>query len=123
MTLERSARATGATGQQRLAAGALLAGCWALCTPAGADTVGSGASDSGALQEVVVTAEKRESTVQKTPISITAISGTELQAEGVSDMMSVAQQVPGISFKTSGPGQTEFEIRGLTSTGGESPTV
>jgi outer membrane receptor protein involved in Fe transport len=28
-----------------------------------------------------------------------------------------------VSFKTSGPGQTEFEIRGLTSTGGESPTV
>jgi hypothetical protein len=32
-------------------------------------------------------------------------------------------QVPGVSFKTSGPGQTEFEMRGLTSTGGESPTV
>jgi iron complex outermembrane receptor protein len=75
------------------------------------------------LQEIVVTAEKRESTVQKTPISITAISGADLQAEGLSDMASVAQQVPGISFKTSGPGQTEFEMRGLTSTGGESPTV
>jgi iron complex outermembrane recepter protein len=75
------------------------------------------------LQEIVVTAEKRESTVQKTPISITAISGSDLQAQGLSDMQSVAQQVPGVSFKTSGPGQTEFEIRGLTSTGGESPTV
>jgi iron complex outermembrane recepter protein len=75
------------------------------------------------LQEIVVTAEKRESTVQKTPISITAISGADLQAQGLSDMTSVAQQVPGVSFKTSGPGQTEFEIRGLTSTGGESPTV
>ena len=38
-------------------------------------------------------------------------------------MTAVAQQVPGVSFKTSGPGQTEFEMRGLTSTGGESPTV
>jgi iron complex outermembrane receptor protein len=75
------------------------------------------------LQEIVVTAEKRESTVQKTPISITAISGSDLQAQGLSDMASVAQQVPGVSFKTSGPGQTEFEMRGLTSTGGESPTV
>ena len=71
----------------------------------------------------MVTAEKRESTVQKTAISITAISGAELQAQGISDLLSVAQQVPGISFKTSGPGQTEFEMRGLTSTGGESPTV
>src|ERR1700719_543537 len=75
------------------------------------------------LQEIVVTAEKRDSTVQKTPISITAISGSDLQAQGLSDLQSVAQQVPGVSFKTSGPGQTEFEMRGLTSTGGESPTV
>jgi len=81
------------------------------------------APPSEELQEIVVTAEKRESTVQKTPISITAISGADLQAQGLSDMASVAQQVPGVSFKTSGPGQTEFEMRGLTSTGGESPTV
>jgi iron complex outermembrane receptor protein len=81
------------------------------------------APPSQELQEIVVTAEKRESTVQKTPISMTAISGSDLQAQGLSDMTSVAQQVPGVSFKTSGPGQTEFEMRGLTSTGGESPTV
>jgi len=54
--------------------------------------------------------------VQKTPISVTAIEGTVLQAAGVTDMLTLAQQVPGISFKTSGPGQTEFEMRGLTST-------
>src|ERR1700736_3130159 len=81
------------------------------------------AQPSPELEEIVVTAEKRESTVQKTPISITAISGVDLQAQGVSDLLTVAQQVPGLSFKTSGPGQTEFEMRGLTSTGGESPTV
>src|SRR5579862_5562341 len=98
----------------------LGANAWA--DPAPAETAAGAAADE-ALQEIVVTAEKRESTVQKTPISITAISGAELQAQGISDMLSVAQQVPGISFKTSGPGQTEFEMRGLTSTGGESPTV
>src|ERR1700685_1786165 len=81
------------------------------------------APPSEELTEIVVTAKKRESTVQKTPISITAISGVDLQAQGLSDMTAVAQQVPGVSFKTSGPGQTEFEMRGLTSTGGESPTV
>jgi iron complex outermembrane receptor protein len=78
---------------------------------------------SSELEEVVVTAEKRESTVQKTPISITVFSGPELQAQGISDLTAVAQETPGVSFKTSGPGQTEFEMRGLTSTGGESPTV
>jgi iron complex outermembrane recepter protein len=94
------------------------------CCAAFASTVwAQSVPPSQELQEIVVTAEKRESTVQKTPISITAITGAELQAQGLSDMASVAQQVPGVSFKTSGPGQTEFEMRGLTSTGGESPTV
>jgi len=103
-------------GRQALAA---LGCCTALSGMVWAEL----APPSQDLQEIVVTAEKRESTVQKTPISMTAISGTDLQAQGLSDMTSVAQQVPGISFKTSGPGQTEFEMRGLTSTGGESPTV
>jgi iron complex outermembrane receptor protein len=98
-------------------AGALNGVAW--CAEAGPE---SGAA-VGTLEEVVVTAEKRESTVQKTPISITAISGADLQAQGISNLLSVAQQVPGVSFKTSGPGQTEFEMRGLTSTGGQSPTV
>src|ERR1700736_4124614 len=96
----------------------------ALHSPAWSAEVGpDSAAPAGALEEVVVTAEKRESTVQKTPISITAISGADLQAQGISSLLSVAQQVPGVSFKTSGPGQTEFEMRGLTSTGGQSPTV
>ena len=103
------------------AAAALLVGVSS--GPASAQTTAAASIENTGLQEVVVTAEKRESTVQKTPISITAITGADLQAQGVTDMVSVAQQVPGISFKTSGPGQTEFEMRGLTSTGGESPTV
>src|ERR1700728_1846919 len=91
---------------------ALTGAVWAQLAPPSQD-----------LEEIIVTAEKRESTVQKTPISMTVFSGPELQAQGISDMTAVAQETPGVSFKTSGPGQTEFEMRGLTSTGGESPTV
>jgi iron complex outermembrane recepter protein len=108
------------------AIGATAASSWALCAMAwGAPAAGPAvaAAQDQELVEITVTAEKRDSTVQKTPISMTAISGSELQAQGLSDFQSVAQQVPGISFKTSGPGQTEYEMRGLTSTGGESPTV
>jgi iron complex outermembrane receptor protein len=75
------------------------------------------------LEEIVVTAEKRESTVQKTPISMTAISEAEIQARGLEDFRSIAQETPGVSMKTSGPGQTEYEMRGLDATGGFSPTV
>src|SRR6202044_3309040 len=46
------------------------------------------------LQEVVVTATKRETTVETTPISITAITGQELQDRGITDMQSIVQSVP-----------------------------
>ncbi|HEY2661785.1 MAG TPA: TonB-dependent receptor [Caulobacteraceae bacterium] len=99
-----------------------LFGATALSSPAWAQAAAA-APPTLAVGEIVVTAEKRSSTVQKTPISLSVISGKDLQSKGIGSVLSIAQQVPGISFKTSGPGQTEFEMRGLTSTGGESPTV
>ncbi len=81
------------------------------------------AADNTSLEEIVVTAEKRESTVQKTPISITAISGAQLLAQGLSTLEDVAAQTPGISMKQFSPGQTEYEMRGLPSSGGSSATV
>jgi iron complex outermembrane recepter protein len=80
-------------------------------------------SDSSQLEEIVVTAEKRESTVQKTPISLTAISGQDIQDRGLTDLGNLVQSVPGVAIRTSGPGMTEFEMRGVSSTGGNSPTV
>lgn len=93
--------------------------------PAAAQTEpGSAApTDKGTLEEIVVTAEKRESTVQKTPISMTAISGEALEAQGTTGMLEVAQETPGMSLRTLGPGQTEFEVRGLASSGGATATV
>ncbi len=97
---------------------------WMLSNGCGARAMAeSGVAGDDALQEIVVSAERRESTVLHTPISITAISGAELEAAGRSDFLSVAQETPGVSFKSSGPGQTEYEMRGLTSSGGFSPTV
>ncbi len=87
-----------------------------------AQTATGSAADSS-LQEIVVTAEKRSSTVQDTPISITAVSGEQLQQQGIDDLQSIVQSIPGLSMRTSGPGQTELEMRGLSSSGGSSPTV
>ena len=83
----------------------------------------AGAENVSALQEVVVTATKRASTVQDTPISMTAVTGREIEDRGFTDFTAFAQTVPGISMKSSGPGQTEFEMRGMTSSGGNSATV
>jgi outer membrane receptor protein involved in Fe transport len=80
-------------------------------------------ADSNALDEVVVTAQKRVSTVQDTPISIAATSGEDLRARGITSFANLAQATPGVSLKSEGPSQTEIEMRGMTSSGGNSATV
>ena len=75
------------------------------------------------LAEVIVTAEKRATTVQDTGASITAVSAEEIAERGIVDFNSLAQSVPGISMRSAGPGQTEFEMRGLNSAGGNTSQV
>ncbi|HEY2682718.1 MAG TPA: TonB-dependent receptor [Steroidobacteraceae bacterium] len=89
----------------------------------GAQAAETTAASGDALEEIVVTAQKRESTLETTPISITALTGADLQERGLTDIQSVVQSVPGVSMRSSGPGQTELVIRGLSSAGGNSPTV
>ena len=80
-------------------------------------------ADTGQLEEIVVTAEKREATIETTAISITALSGADILDRGFTDLASLMKTVPGVSIRTSGPGMTEFEMRGVASNGGNSPTV
>ena len=103
----------------------------ALSGPAMADPAAGAAATPGAtpakgeneLGEIVVTAEKRESTVQATPISISALNAEELTTQNVFSVEDLAGAVPGVSMRTAGPGQTEYEMRGLTSAGGSAATV
>ena len=81
------------------------------------------AKGSAQIEEITVTATKTTSTVQHTPISITAVGGEDLQDRGITDFSSLAAATPSVSMKNNGPGQTEFEMRGMTSAGGNSPTV
>jgi iron complex outermembrane receptor protein len=94
-----------------------------LVCAADAESSAAATAEGPALEEIVVTAEKRASTVQDTPISITAVSGADLAARGITDFSTLAAETPGISMRNNGPGQTEFEMRGMTSSGGNSPTV
>src|SRR3981189_187455 len=57
------------------------------------------AATSDVLGEIVVTAERREETVQKTPISITAVTGEQLEARGITRLEDLAAETPGISMK------------------------
>jgi outer membrane receptor protein involved in Fe transport len=90
----------------------------ALAAPAG-NTPG----ENTGLEEIIVTAEKRESTVQATPISMTALSAGDLLDQNITSVQDLVGTVPGLSARTAGPGQTEYEMRGLGSSGGSVATV
>ena len=107
----------------RYSATALLSGT-AVFFALNAQAESAPAADSpGQISEVVVTALKHTSTVQTTPASIDAVSGADLQARGITSLATLAQGTPGVSLKSEGPSQTEIEMRGMTSSGGNSATV
>lgn len=67
------------------------------------------------LEEVIVTAERRELPLQDTPISLIAFSGEKLEERGVRDMFELASISPNLDIKGSrGTGNTSptFQIRG-----------
>jgi iron complex outermembrane receptor protein len=95
-----------------LSASALTLVC---CGVAGAQTTSSAQKDDASgtrVQEVVVTAERRTSNLQTTPISATVISGGNLAKNGVITVDSLQFVAPGITINNFGQG-ADFNIRGI----------
>ena len=83
------------------------------------------AADSGAdeIKEIVVTAEKTSAPLSKIPISISAVSGETLQEQHITDYEGLSRAVPNLSFSSfGGPGQSNIEIRGISSQAGSATT-
>ncbi len=55
------------------------------------------------LQEVVVTAQKREQNIQNVPIAITAFTSDTLRAKGVTDINALSQFTPNVNLDASSP--------------------
>lgn len=66
------------------------------------------------LEEVIVTAQKREQTLQDVPISVTAMTGDQLDALGIDDYTEVTQQVPNLQLNAWSPKLTIFNVRGIS---------
>ncbi|HTP38452.1 MAG TPA: TonB-dependent receptor [Steroidobacteraceae bacterium] len=88
--------------------GAFLIG-W--CGALGA-TAARAAGDSDTLEEVVVTAERHEESLQKTPMNVTVISGDTIQQQGLTDMQEILQNVPGVTVQGQVRG-FNITVRGL----------
>jgi len=77
--------------------------------------IASTASAQSILEEVVVTAQKREQNLQDVPIAITAFTGAQMSALGVKQSIDIAAFTPGVHISGNLAGQnTQFSIRGVT---------
>ena len=66
------------------------------------------------LEEVVVTAQKREQNIQDVGIAVTAFSGEQLEQLGVTNTTEITQQSPGLQLFTYTPSLVVFNIRGVS---------
>src|SRR5438552_1856830 len=66
-------------------------------------------------EEMVVTARKREETVQEVPMSVAAPTESELRDRGAETIEDVSANVAGFSVQNLGPGQSQVAMRGVSS--------
>ena len=84
-------------------------------TPA-AEATPSEADNSLAIGEVIVTAQRREETIQNVPIQVTALTADTLTQLNISTFEDYLKVLPNVSASTHGPGQGQIYMRGLAST-------
>src|SRR6202790_5117323 len=87
---------------------------------AAADDTAPAAAEGGQLQEIVVTSTRREESLSKVPISVTALTQEDMDTKGIKDIVDVVRFTPGIAIDNSGT--NNISIRGISSTGGAGTT-
>ncbi|WP_428098605.1 TonB-dependent receptor [Candidatus Rariloculus sp.] len=100
----------------RLAISAILAG--AVGGTAQVSSAQEGAEQAG-LEEIIVTATRREQDLQEVPVSIVAITGDNLELQGLDSLEDVGNYIPNINIQGGGAGTygTTFRVRGLPNIG------
>ena len=75
------------------------------------------AQSTAVLEEVTVTARKKEESLTDVPIAISAVTGDFLQESNLSDILGLAEQVPNLSFGETFNSSDRFAIRGISTSG------
>jgi len=91
-----------------------------------ASTASAQASDPGAataLDDIVVTAQKRSESLLTVPTPVSAISAEALERGSVTRLEDLAAKVPGLNLQSDRPGQTIIILRGVTTGSPTSSTV
>lgn len=71
-------------------------------------------SQAAVLEEITVVAQKREQNIQDVGISISAFSGEQLNALGVTNTVDISQQVPALQYQQFSPAFTILNLRGIS---------
>jgi iron complex outermembrane recepter protein len=66
------------------------------------------------IEEIVVTAQKREESLSDVPMAISALSGDIIDKRNLVSMDDYLRTIPGVSFQDRGAGQNSIVIRGIT---------
>ena len=74
------------------------------------------------LEEIIVTAQKREQALADIPMSITVLTGDALERQQADNFQDLVAMIPGFSLTTSQRGATRITLRGIN-TGGVASTV
>src|SRR6202140_2178159 len=69
---------------------------------------------SDALEEIVVTAQRRSQSMQDVPISMQAFTAQTLQQLNISTLDDYIKYLPNVTTANNGPGQNEVFMRGLS---------
>ena len=89
-------------------------------------TAGGTTGPATSLQEVIVTARRREESLNTIPLSVTAISGASLDAQQVKDLRQLARIIPSLDYSDAaggGSGRNDRSITTLTFRGLQLPTI
>ncbi len=69
------------------------------------------------FEEIVVRAQRRDQNIMEVPVAVTAVTGAQIEASGITDMFDPQQNVPGLIVGQSQiTTTTNFSIRGIGST-------
>ncbi|RYY45472.1 MAG: TonB-dependent receptor, partial [Sphingomonadales bacterium] len=94
--------------------------------PAPAETEASQAAESAnrdQLEEIVVTAQRREVGLQRAAVAVSAIGGEQLAQDRILSFEDVAKRITSLSFTAISGLDQEFNIRGITNTRLDSPSA
>ena len=70
-------------------------------------------TSGGGLEEIVVTARKREENLQSAPLSVAAIGGDTLEKAGIDEFSEIASRVPGFTFNPDNVSEPNIFLRGI----------